>query len=108
MAFDQGFAPGWRCCSCCGADLLETGGARFVVEEGRVLCPGCRYEGRGTAVSLGQEALALLSLVECSPPGEWSRQTPGPQARMECGRALDMLVRYHLGLTWEHGSFTRI
>jgi len=108
MAFDQGFAPEWRRCSGCGADLLQAGGARFVVEEGRVLCPACRYEGQGTALALGRESLAVLTAVECSPPSEWAQLVPGAQARMECGRALDMLVRYHLGLTWEHGSFTRI
>lgn len=108
MAFDQGFAPEWRRCSGCGADMLQADGARFVVEEGRVLCPCCRFEGRGTTLALGREALAVLTAVECSPPQEWARLDPGAKARMECARALDMLVRYHLGLTWEHGSFTRI
>ncbi len=108
MAFDQGFAPQWLHCSGCGADTLQTGGARFVVEEGRVLCPACRLEGRNTAVPLGREALTILAAVACSPPADWAGLTPGTQARMECSRALDLLVRYHLGLTWEHGSFTRI
>ena len=129
MAFDQGLAPQWRHCSGCGADTIQTGqtgqtiqtgqpgqtgptgqggGARFVVEEGRVLCPACRFEGRGTVLPLGRESLSILAAVECSPPSEWALLTPGTQARMECGRALDLFVRYHLGLTWEHGSFTRI
>jgi len=108
MAFDQGFQPQLHACARCGADLDESGSAQLLVEQGKLHCGDCRQWTRGANVHLGREALQVLRAVtELAPSGWAGLHVPG-QARAECGRALDMFVEYHLGLTWDHGSFRRI
>lgn len=110
MAFDQGFKPELALCARCGADLAadRASPAGFLVEQGKLHCGSCRQWGRGGNVTLGRESLAVLRAVCSLAPAQWSELPVTPQARMECGRALDMFVEYHLGLTWDHGSFRRI
>ncbi|WP_243364527.1 DNA repair protein RecO [Fundidesulfovibrio terrae] len=108
MAFDQGFALQLDACARCGVDLTASGDAQLLVEQGRLHCMDCRRWGHGASVHLGREALLVLRAVSVLPPAGWADIPVTGQARMECGRALDLFVEYHLGLTWDHGSFRRI
>lgn len=108
MAFDQGFRPDLENCARCGADLAAADSAQFLVEQGKLHCQACRQWGKGASVALGAEAVETLRRIRSSEPAQWALVRTSGQARMECGRALDMFVEYHLGLTWEHGSFRRI
>ncbi len=108
MAFDQGFQPDLATCARCGADLETTPSARLLVEQGKLQCAACRQWIKGASVHLGREALDTLKLICSTPPEKWASMHVPSQARMECGRAMDMFVEYHLGLTWDHGSFRRI
>lgn len=108
MAFDQGFRPDFETCHRCGATLGEAGQATLLVEDGRLFCPDCRQAVRGTPAHLGREALDILRAVSADRPDRWPDPGPGSRARMECGRAVDLFVRYHLGLTWDNGCFTRV
>jgi len=108
MAFDQGFQPDLHACARCGAALDQAQGARLLVEQGRLHCPACVQYGRGAQVQLGRGSLQVLRTVAEGTADQWARMPVDAQARMECGRALDLFVEYHLGLTWDHGSFRRI
>jgi DNA repair protein RecO (recombination protein O) len=108
MAFDQGFSLTLDACARCGVDLRDAAGAQFLVEQGRPHCLDCRRWGHGASVFLGSEALSVLRAISRLAPAGWADVPVSGQARMECGRALDLFVEYHLGLTWDHGSFRRI
>ncbi|GAB6036096.1 DNA repair protein RecO [Fundidesulfovibrio butyratiphilus] len=108
MAFDQGFRPELATCAVCGSPLERGGHCLLFVEEGRMRCPDCRRTGRGAFAALGREALDALRAVSAEPPAVWAHRDVSAQARMELARALDLFVSRHLGLTWRHGSFTRI
>ena len=108
MAFDQGFQPELTRCARCGADVIAQGAAQLFVEQGKLHCGGCRHWGHGASVRLGGPALDVLRAVCELSPSQWAGLDVSAQARMECGRALDLFVEYHLGLTWDHGSFRRI
>jgi len=82
--------------------------ARFLVEQGKLLCGDCGRWGKGASVLLGRESLDVLRAVCAGTPGEWADRTVAARERLECGRALDLFVTHHLGLTWDHGSFRRI
>ncbi len=107
-AFDQGFRPDLDRCSRCGADLDAAGHASLLVEQGHLFCPDCAPYARGHQVGLGLDALAVCRVVRDARPTDWADLSLSPRARLECGRALDLFVEYHLGLTWDHGSFRRI
>jgi len=108
MAFDQGFKPELSHCARCGVDVIEQGGAQLFVEQGKLHCGGCRQWGHGASVRLSSPSLDVLQAVCVLSPRQWAELPVSNQARMECGRALDLFVEYHLGLTWDHGSFRRI
>ncbi|MFZ5425882.1 MAG: DNA repair protein RecO [Thermodesulfobacteriota bacterium] len=108
MAFDQGFQPDLSACARCGADLESTPSAQLLVEQGKLQCAACRQWIKGANVHLGRESLETLRRICSTPPEDWAAMSVPAQARMECGRAMDMFVEYHLGLTWDHGSFRRI
>ncbi|MBI4804136.1 MAG: DNA repair protein RecO [Desulfovibrio sp.] len=108
MAFDQGFRPELSTCARCGADLKSTASTQLLVEQGKLHCGNCRQWIKGASVHLGGEALDVLRIVCAGSPSQWANMPVSAQARMESGRALDLFVEYHLGLTWAHGSFRRI
>ncbi|WP_243367938.1 DNA repair protein RecO [Fundidesulfovibrio soli] len=108
MAFDQGFKPDLHSCARCAVPLAEAQSARLLVEQGRLYCRECAQYGRGAQAHLGRGALAVLRGVAEGTAEQWADMALDAQARMECGRALDLFVEYHLGLTWDHGSFRRI
>ena len=108
MAFDQGFRPELETCACCGAALDSSVCAQLLVEQGRLHCGVCRQWGKGANVLLGGESLDILRAICSGTPGQWADLPVSSRARMECGRALDLFVEHHLGLTWDHGSFRRI
>jgi len=107
MACDQGFFPSLSACRACGAAWADLSGAVFHVEEGRLLCPACHVPGRGTFLHLGRETVALLEAVRGTGPAMWSALDPSPAAAGEFSRLLDRFVAYHLGLSWEHGTFVK-
>lgn len=106
MAFVNGMLPTCDRCAVCGAPLGGHG-AVCHVEEGRMTCPGCRDVSPGVRQRLGGEALALLAAAVSREPCHWTACTQGPEAGREFSRTVDLLVRYHMGLAWEHGGFVR-
>jgi len=107
MAFLHGMLPSSDHCAVCGAPLAEHE-AVCHVEEGRLTCPGCRDASKGGVHQrLSWEALALLKTAVGQKPGQWAACRPGSVAAREFSRTVDLLVRYHMGLAWEHGGFVR-
>ncbi|QLA16443.1 DNA repair protein RecO [Desulfolutivibrio sulfoxidireducens] len=107
VACDQGFFPPLAACHGCGAPSEDIPWAVFHVEEGRLLCPACPRPVRGTFVRLGRDAMRLLSDVRSAGPADWGGFEPSPGAAGEFSRLLDRFVTYHLGLSWEHGTFVK-
>jgi DNA repair protein RecO (recombination protein O) len=107
VACDQGFFPSLAVCHACGAADADLPGAVFHVEEGRFLCPACHRPGRGTFIRLGRETVNLLETVRRTGPAMWGGLAPSPAAAGEFSRLLDRFVTYHLGLSWEHGTFVK-
>ncbi|OLN27407.1 DNA recombination and repair protein RecO [Desulfovibrio sp. DV] len=106
MTFLHGLMPVCGVCAVCGGPL--GGGAVCHVEEGKILCPGCRTATvGGVRLPLGREALSLLEAAVGQDPGCWVSCRPEPAAAREFSRAVDLLVRYHMGLAWEQGGFVR-
>jgi len=107
MTFLHGLLPVCGPCAACGGDIGDDG-AVCHVEEGKILCPACRQTGSGgVRLPLGGEALSLLQAAVGRDPGCWADCRPEPAAAREFSRAVDLLVRYHMGLAWEQGGFVR-
>lgn len=104
-----GFAPGLGVCGRCGGALEE--GGLFAVDEGMVLCPGCRAARREISrygVVVPREGLDLLRSVQQEFPSRWPVAEPPAEVRRACARAIDGFVQYHLGLAWEGNHFRRV
>ena len=107
MTFLHGLLPVCGACAACGRAIGQ-GGAVCHVEEGKILCPDCRTATvGGVRLPLGGEALSLLEAAVGQSPGCWASCRPRPAAAREFSRAVDLLVRYHMGLAWEQGGFVR-
>jgi DNA repair protein RecO len=63
-----GYYPRRRSCAACGTALDQVG-ARYSVEEYRLLCQGCSERG----ISLAVETLAYLQRIWREPPGSIER-----------------------------------
>jgi DNA repair protein RecO (recombination protein O) len=107
LAFDQGLRPDFVACYQCGKNLDQAGAAVFLVQEGRLLCPDCRGRVGGPGISLGVKSLEFLRAVSHDSPRAWSGLIPDSRARGECALALEQFVQYHVGLSWNNGSFAR-
>ncbi|GFK95803.1 DNA repair protein RecO [Fundidesulfovibrio magnetotacticus] len=108
MAFDQGFRPDFTACARCGVLLDQAPPpSLFLVEQGRLHCSQCRRWGKGAAAILGGEALQALRDLSEHGPARWADMSLPARARGEVARSVDLFVEYHLGLTWDHGSFRR-
>ncbi len=109
MASEQGFAPAWRHCSVCGAELGREE-CIFHMNEGMAHCVHCEPERKSLAytVRLDVETLALLHKVEQAPASEWDIFTLSAKGRQVCFRAIDGFVQFHLGIAWEEGRFRRV
>lgn len=107
MTFLHGLLPVCGQCAVCGRDMGDCG-AVCHVEEGKILCPACRSAtAGGVRLPLSSEALSLLEAAVGQDPGGWAVCRPQPSAAREFSRAVDLLVRYHMGLAWEQGGFVR-
>ncbi|MFP5259782.1 MAG: DNA repair protein RecO [Acidobacteriota bacterium] len=106
MTFMHGLLPVCGPCAVCGQTIGERG-AVCHVEEGKIVCPACRGADGGVRLPLGGEALSLLRAAVGQDPVCWADCRPEPAAAREFSRAVDLLVRYHMGLAWEQGGFVR-
>jgi len=107
MTFMHGMLPVCDCCAACGGAIGDRGGVCHV-EEGKILCPACRSAvAGGVRLPLSGGALSLLEAAVGQNPGRWAVCRPQPAAAREFSRAVDLLVRYHMGLAWEQGGFAR-
>ncbi|MEA4857849.1 MAG: recombination protein O N-terminal domain-containing protein [Solidesulfovibrio sp.] len=107
LAALQGTFPACRCCALCGAPLCG-GEAVCHVEAGRLTCAACRDDNApGVRQRLSAPALALFAAAESGDARDWAARRPDPAAAREFSRAVDLLVRYHMGLAWEQGGFVR-
>lgn len=106
MAFDQGYALESGRCSVCGASLGRDGACLFL-QEGRLACPACSRKLSGQRFFLGEQSLNVLTLLPELPPLAWPELWLPPASSRECARAIDEFIRYHVGISWEHGRFVR-
>jgi DNA repair protein RecO (recombination protein O) len=107
LAHVQGQFPACSCCAVCGAPLCG-GEAVCHVEAGRLTCAACREDNApGVRQRLSAPALALFETAVSGDARAWASCRPEPAAAREFSRTVDLLVRYHLGLTWEQGGFVR-
>jgi len=104
LAAEQGYAPELGFCARCGQSLEGMQQVHFLVGDGAVSCPHCRRYG-DMSLSLGQEALDVLSKVKEYSPLAWNSLNPSPEAARQAARLIDAFVRYHLGLEWINGRF---
>lgn len=111
FSFDQGYAPRLDACAGCGASFLPGGGGpargRFMVREGVLYCHDCPVPS-GPSVDVSSETLDALHFVQDNSPLRWSELQLSPSGRRECSRAVDGFIQYHIGLTWENGTFRRL
>lgn len=113
VACDQGFFPSLASCHGCGATGADLAGAVLHVEEGRFTCPACQaagrsaMSGRGVFMRLGRETVELVESTRRLGPAAWAGMEPSSAAAGEFSRLLDRFVAYHMGLTWEHGTFVK-
>ena len=109
LAFDQGYALETEYCAACGGTLAGKG-ARFFVQEGRLVCPSCAFVARssGRVLDLSAEALDILGAMRETAPSVWSGIPLASEAGVECARALEGFIQYHVGLVWENGYFARV
>ncbi len=104
LAAEQGYVPELTSCARCGTPLGVFQQVHFVVGEGAVCCPACRRPG-DMSLSLGQEALDVLSKVKEYSPVAWGDLAPAPESARQAARLIDAFVRYHLGFEWINGRF---
>lgn len=104
LASELGYVPELSCCARCGRALDQLQQVQFLVGEGAACCPSCRRYG-DMSLTLGQEALDVLSKVKEYSPLAWSTLLPSPDAARQAARLIDAFVRYHLGLEWINGRF---
>ena len=109
LVFDQGYALDTDDCSLCGGALAGKG-ARFLVQEGHLLCLSCAPSAHtsGRVMEVSAEALDILGAMREIPPSAWAGIPLGSPAGAECARALEGFVQFHVGLVWENGRFARI
>ncbi|TVM35082.1 DNA repair protein RecO [Oceanidesulfovibrio marinus] len=112
---EQGFGADFERCAACGAPLVQDmdqgGTTHFLfVEEGRVLCRACagRKFAAGRPLPLSPESAYVLGPVVDAGPSAWLQLEISPRARRECAAAVDALVRYHLGLSWENTRYKHV
>ena len=106
MTFVQGLLPAFDRCAVCGTPFGPEG-AVCRVEQGKLVCRSCRDGAAGVCQALGTGALCLLETAVSGQPSRWAACRPDPAAGREFSRTVDLLVRYHLGLAWEHSGFVR-
>lgn len=107
FAFEQGYAPRIDQCANCGAIPDEERKMRFLVREGLLFCPSCQPPA-GPYVEVSRETLDALRFVQDNSPLLWPELRLSPSGRRECSRAVDGFIQYHIGLTWENGTFRRL
>ena len=104
LAAEQGYVPDLASCARCGSPLGEMQQVQFLVGEGVPCCPSCRRPG-DMSLSLGQEALDVLTKVKEYSPEAWHSLCPPRESARQAARLVDAFVRYHLGLEWINGRF---
>lgn len=110
FAFEQGYAPRLESCAVCGTPFDEASKgetARFHVRDGVLYCGHCPCPS-GASVALSRETLDALRFVQDNSPLRWSELCFSPAGRRECSRAVDGFIQYHIGLTWENGTYRRL
>lgn len=104
-----GQAPGLDRCGLCGGDLGSD--ARFVVEDGHMICGACYRARHGAwlarSIPVGAAALSCLRLAQQGLPSSWPREVLCAADRQACAAVIDSFVQYHLGLRWDNGAFRR-
>lgn len=106
FASAQGFAPALDRCAACGASLDEV--SFFRMDEGHLLCPPCARQQNRFMVRLTGPALGTMRAVQRNLPSAWPGENLPYAERQALGRAIDGFVQYHLGFSWDNGSFRRV
>lgn len=105
-----GQGPDLTLCGACGGHLDD--GSRFIVEDGRMLCPACAskssHGGAGRSIGLGSTGVAFLQRVQNSMPTGWPVEPLTTFDRQTCSMVVDAFIQYHLGLVWENCYFRRM
>lgn len=107
IVFEQGFFPQLETCSKCGEATAPFSNVYFSIDQGVPACPQCRHL-LGSVSVLSAEALKALQFLRDNGPNMWPTMPFSAQAERECGRIIDGFIRYHLGIIWNNGRFTRI
>jgi len=94
-AFIHGYEPVLAECTVCGLDAENMQMAFFSISDGRVFCPDCIRERKGTIMT-GRESLLFLDRLRTAGPWEWLGWSPEPEVLLDCFRVIDAYVQYHL------------
>ncbi len=112
---EQGYAPFFSVCSHCGQPLLHgtspqnmQGNLSFALAEGTVYCVRCAQKKQNTTtVPLSATGVAVLTKVQQMQPALWNLENDTTSSLRDAVRVADDIVRYHVGLVWEHGRFQK-
>ncbi len=101
-----GYAP--ELGQCMGCRAPRGAEAFFCIEEGGVLCSGCRARRAGvTGALISGPGLDTLEKGRRARPPAWPGLTLSPRDRRGAAYCLDGMLRWHAGLAWERGRFVR-
>ncbi|MDD2219526.1 MAG: DNA repair protein RecO [Desulfoplanes sp.] len=106
VAFEQGYRLECIHCASCGSVLQEFLWADCVIEDGIMLCPSCARP-EDAQFRLSWQALALLQHLKNGDLKKWVAWNPPSELRRELYHFIDFFVRYHLGIAYEDGRFSR-
>lgn len=104
-----GLGPNLEKCNICGTQE----NLAFIVSEGLLQCQHCRQKRLANqikeyyAIDLSIFALDILRQVQKTLPSTWQFNLP-KQVEINCTKAIDAFIEYHLSLTDKAGQFSRI
>ena len=111
LAFSLGFMPDFLSCGTCGSVLEAKRGYQFGIERGQVACPTCLSAGKpleGFVRPISTGVLRALDWIQHSTPVDWDTAAMNDEVRRQCGQVIELFVAYHLGLSWENGTYKKV
>lgn len=106
-----GLAPDFAHCAKCGKIMNNENGL-LLVPEGQLCCRNCgrkmAWNEKKLAIDLSAAAIGQLSYSTNTLPHQWINHNLPQEDCRQCGRAIDAIMEYHLGLVWDNGFFRKI
>ncbi|WP_319466715.1 DNA repair protein RecO [uncultured Pseudodesulfovibrio sp.] len=111
LVFSLGYTPDFLVCGTCGEAVGAGHGYQFGIEKGQVACPTCLSAGKpldGLARPISTGVLRALDWIQRSSPSDWVTVAMDHEVRRQCAQVIELFVAYHLGLSWENGTYKKV